>query len=66
VQVLPPGLPVVDLLPLVSMKLQAGRNRDLTHMEDFIDVGLIDRDILSQLPPELARVLEPLLSAAGK
>jgi hypothetical protein len=66
VQVLPPGLPVADLLPLVCMKLQAGRNRDLTHMEDFIDVGLIDRDILPQLPPELAKRLEPLLTAAGK
>lgn len=66
IQVLPPGLPVVDLVPLVTMKLQAGRNRDLTHLEDFIDVGLIDSAILSQLPPLLAKLLEPLLNEAGK
>ena len=66
VQVLPPGLPVVDLVPLVTMKLQANRNRDLTHLEDFIDVGLIDSTILPQLPPQLAKLLEPLLNKAGK
>jgi hypothetical protein len=66
VQMVQPGLPVIELLPLVAMKLQAGRNHDLAHIEDMIGVGLIDRSTMSQLPPELAAVLEPLLQAAGK
>jgi len=65
-QILPPGLPVVDLVPLVAMKLQANRKHDLVHLEVMIDVGLIDRGMLAQLPAELAARLEPLLTEAGK
>jgi hypothetical protein len=65
-QELSANMAVLGLLPLIRMKLQSGRNRDLTHMEDMIEVGLIDRSILSQLPSELAKVLEPLLKAAEK
>jgi hypothetical protein len=60
------NMTVLGLLPLIRMKLQSGRNRDLTHIEDMIEVGLIDRSILSQLPQELAKVLEPLLKTAEK
>ena len=63
---LPPGLPVVPLLDLVIMKLQANRNHDLAHLEDMIDVGLIDRNMLQQIPPALAKPLDSLLTAAGK
>lgn len=66
VQVLPPGLPVIDLAELVAMKLQANRDHDRVHLRDMIDVGLIDRSMLDGLPLELAQRLEPLLAEAGK
>jgi hypothetical protein len=66
VQILPPGLPVVDLVSLVKMKLQANRDHDRTHLRDMIGIDLIERSILQQLPPQLSAVLEPLFADAGK
>lgn len=57
---LEPMRPVVPLANLVAMKLQANRRRDLVHLEDMIDVRLIDRQILDQLPPVLADRLRQL------
>jgi hypothetical protein len=48
------------------MKLIANRRHDLTHLEDMIGVGLIGRDLLAGLPPELAQRLEVLLTEAGR
>jgi hypothetical protein len=63
---LSPGLPVVALAGLVRMKLLANRDQDRVHLRDMIDVGLISREILDTLTPELAKRLEPLLVEAGR
>ena len=63
---LPGGWSVVSLAGLVRMKLLSYRDRDRTHLTDMIEVGLIGRDMLAALTPELARRLETLLREAGK
>lgn len=64
--VLAPGKPVVTLAGLVTMKLMANRDQDRVHLRDLIDVGLVGRDLLSTLPPELAGRLDALLGEAGR
>jgi hypothetical protein len=59
---LQPGRFVVSLIDLVKMKLMARRLHDLTQLKDMIDVGLIDREMLRQLPKVLAERLEPLFA----
>ena len=63
---LAPGLPVVSLAGLVRMKLLSNRDQDRVHLRDMIAVGLIERDMLAALPPELAGRLDALLSEAGR
>jgi hypothetical protein len=65
-QELSSGLPVVSLSGLVRMKLLSYRDRDRTHLIDMIEVGLIGREMLTGLTPELASRLESLLSEAGR
>ncbi|MCH8829803.1 MAG: nucleotidyl transferase AbiEii/AbiGii toxin family protein [Planctomycetes bacterium] len=60
-----PGKPVVSLPALVRMKLQANRDQDRVHLRDMIDVGLVGRDMLDDLPDELSARLIPLLTEAG-
>lgn len=60
------GKPVVTLAALVRMKLLANRDQDRVHLRDMIDVGLIDRSMLSGLPAELATRLDGLLTDAGR
>ncbi len=57
---------MVTLLDLVRMKLEANRDQDRVHLRDMIDVGLIGREILADLPPALANRLLPLLADAGR
>jgi hypothetical protein len=61
-----PGMPVVSLLSLVTMKLMANRDHDRTHLRDMIDVELVSRDMLAQLPAELATRLDALLTESGR
>lgn len=63
---LEPGLPVVSLAGLVRMKLNADRDQDRVHLRDMIEVGLIDRSSLGELPSELADRLDALLTEAGR
>ena len=65
-QTLPPEIPVVSLRGLVLMKLQSDRDQDRVHLRDMIDVGLIGRDLLGQLPSALAAQLEKLLAESGR
>jgi hypothetical protein len=65
-ETLGPGLQVVSLPGLVRMKLMANRNHDRAHLEDMIDVGLLGRDLLARLPPELASRLDALLTERGR
>jgi hypothetical protein len=51
---------------LLANQHGGNRKHDLVHIEDMIDVGLIERTMLAQLPQEIADRLEPLLAEAGK
>jgi hypothetical protein len=64
--VLEPGKPVVSLAGLVRMKLMSNRDQDRVHLRDLIDVGLVTRDLLPALPPELATRLDALLAESGR
>jgi hypothetical protein len=65
-QAIEPGKQVISLAGLVLMKLMSNRDQDRVHLRDLIDVGLINRDLLQNLPPELAKTLETLLAEAGR
>src|SRR4051812_29811347 len=59
-ELLEPGKPVVSLAGLVRMKLMSNRDQDRVHLRDLIEVGLIGRELLAPLPPELAGRLDAL------
>ena len=65
-QRLEPQTQVVSLAGLVRMKLMANRDQDRVHLRDLIDVGLIDRVLLNDLPPDLAARLDALLTESGR
>jgi hypothetical protein len=52
---------IVDLEPLVRMKLTSYRLKDRVHLLDMIDVGLIDASWPTRFPAELAARLQTLL-----
>jgi hypothetical protein len=52
---------VVDLEPLVRMKLTSFRLKDRVHLLDMIGVGLIDSSWPKRFPTELASRLQQLL-----
>ncbi len=57
------GFQVVDLRYLVQMKLQAYRFIDRAHIQDLLEVGLIDQRIRDALPDDLRSRLEAIESA---
>jgi hypothetical protein len=63
---LPGNRDVVALAKLVEMKLMANRDQDRVHLRDLIEVGLVDRRLLTALPPELRERLAPLLDELGR
>ena len=52
---------LIELEPLVLMKLTSFRDKDKTHLRDMIEVGLLNDSWLSRLPTELAARLKQLL-----
>jgi hypothetical protein len=52
---------VLPLESLLKMKLTSNRRKDQVHVQDLIDVGLIDASWCAKLPPELAARLQVLL-----
>ncbi len=52
---------VIDLQPLVEMKLNAWRDKDRTHLRDMIDIGLLDATWPRRFPIELGNRLQELL-----
>jgi hypothetical protein len=52
---------VLSLEALVRMKLTANRDKDRTHLRDFLEVGLIDATWPARFPPELAARLQHVL-----
>jgi hypothetical protein len=63
---LAPGLHAVDLPALISMKLMANRDQDRVHLRDLIEVGLIGRELLAELPADLGSRLDALLTESGR
>lgn len=55
------GFKVLDLQSLVEIKLTAYRLKDRVHLQDMIQVGLIDEGWLGRLPPVLAERLKTAL-----
>lgn len=57
----PQGFAVLNLLPLLCMKLTSYRDKDRAHLRDMLDVGLIDRKWCDKVPPELRGRLRELI-----
>ena len=58
----PAGFRVITLESLVHMKLLSNRRKDQVHIEDLINVGLIDQSWVPKLPPVLAGRLQMILN----
>jgi hypothetical protein len=56
-----PTFRLLDLEPLVRMKLTSYRDKDRTHLRDLISVGLVDASWPRRFPPELTDRLQQLL-----
>ena len=54
---------VIGLEQLVRMKLTSFRRKDQVHLQDMIELGLIDRSWLDRLPTELAAHLLELIDS---
>src|SRR5438874_2432213 len=57
----PANFRVIALESLLLMKLMSNRRKDQVHVEDLINVGLVDVSWLSKFPPELAARLKDIL-----
>jgi hypothetical protein len=57
-----PAFKLLNLEPLVAMKLTSFRLKDRVHLLDMIDVGLIDESWPSRFPAELSTRLKELLN----
>jgi hypothetical protein len=51
----------MPLETLVRMKLIANRRKDQVHLQDMLEIGLIDASWCQKLPPELAARLQHLV-----
>ncbi|MDZ4656326.1 MAG: nucleotidyltransferase family protein [Bythopirellula sp.] len=56
-----PTYRLLDLEPLVKMKLTSFRRKDQVHIQDLIDARLVDQSWTAKLPPEIAARLQELL-----
>jgi hypothetical protein len=52
---------ILSLEALVRMKLTSFRRKDQVHIQDLLDVGLVDDSWLKRLPPQLAGRLQELI-----
>lgn len=52
------GFYVLSLEKLVQIKLTAFRDKERTHLRDFIELGMIDTSWLSKYPAELSKNLQ--------
>jgi hypothetical protein len=55
------GVRVIELEPLVKIKLSVWRDKDRVHLRDMIGVGLLDTSWLERLPGPLAARLRELI-----
>ena len=56
---------VLPLDALVRMKLTSNRLKDKVHVQDMLEVGLIDASWTGRLPAELAARLQELIDTPG-
>jgi hypothetical protein len=57
----PKDFRVLNLEALVRMKLTSFRRKDQVHLQDMLEMGLIDASWTSRLPPELGARLQHLI-----
>ena len=61
-----PEFRLLNLEPLVRMKLTSFRRKDQVHVLDLTEVGLVDETWLNRLPPELSERLRELLDSPDR
>lgn len=54
------GFAVLDLPPLLTMKLTANRDKDRVHIRDMLELGMITPDLEAQLPSDLRARLDTI------
>lgn len=54
------GYAVIELLPLLQMKLTSFRRKDQVHLDDMLELGMITPELEAALPPELRARLDGL------
>ena len=63
---LSPLMRVISLEALVRMKLTSFRLQDQVHLMDLNDAGLINANLVSNLPPPFAKKLKALIAGGGQ
>jgi len=58
-----PEFRLLNLEPLVRMKLTSFRRKDQVHLLDLVEVGLVDESWVNRLPSELSERLRELLNS---
>ena len=61
-----PEFRLLNLEPLVRMKLTSFRRKDQVHVLDLAEVGLVDESWLNRFPPELSARLRELLDSPDR
>jgi len=54
------GFAVIELVPLLVMKLTANRDKDRTHIRDMLELKMITPELEAQLPADLRARLEAI------
>ncbi len=61
-----PEFRLLNLEPLVRMKLTSFRRKDQVHVLDLAEVGLVDESWVNRFPPELSERLRKLLDSPDR
>ena len=56
------GFRILTLPALIRMKLTSFRDKGRVHLRDLHEVGLLDDELISSLPPDLGSRMQTLLS----
>ena len=60
------GYRIIGLHPLIQIKLTAFRLKDQVHLQDMIELGMIDSSWTNRFIPELSLRLQSLLDTPGR
>jgi hypothetical protein len=61
-----PEFRLLNLEPLVRMKLTSFRRKDQVHLLDLAEVGLVDESWVTRVPAELKERLQELLDSPDR